>query len=385
MTWKETCTMSERESFINGWLSGCFSVTELCERFGVSRKTGHKWINRFKAEGMAGLADQSRARHTQAQRTPEAVIERIVELKLRYDRWGPVTIHSALHRDNPDGHWPAISTIGEILSAHNLVKTRRPRRKTPPHTQPLAHATGPNEVWSADFKGHFRLGNGHWCYPLTLSDNCSRLLISCRGMPTLDLKASFEVYRQAFRSYGLPKVIRTDNGWPFAMNVLGGLTPLAIWLLKLNIYPERIAPGKPSQNGRHERMHRTLKDHTAKPPKGDMSAQQRAFNHFRNEYNEERPHQSLGLGKCPIDVHVPSPRPYPERIPQIHYPDEFAVRKVKYGGYIKLNGQPIYTTRQLTGEHIGLEPLDHERWQLYFGRLKLGVVDERLGRVIRPA
>lgn len=384
MTWKETCTMSERESFINGWLSGCFSVTELCERFEVSRKTGYKWINRFKAEGMTGLADQSRARHTQAQRTSDAVIERIVELKLRYDRWGPVTIHSALHRDNPDGSWPAISTIGEILKAHNLVKKRRPRRKTPPHTQPLAHATAPNEVWSADFKGHFRLGNGHWCYPLTLSDNCSRLLISCKGMPTLDLKASFDIYRQAFRRYGLPKVIRTDNGWPFAMNVLGGLTPLAIWLLKLGIYPERIAPGCPSQNGRHERMHRTLKDHTANPPKADMSTQQRAFNRFRHEYNEQRPHQSLGLGKCPIDVHTPSPRAYPERVPQLHYPDEFAVRKVKYGGYIKLNGQPIYTTRQLTGEYIGLEPLDHERWQLYFGRLKLGVVDERLGRVIRP-
>lgn len=385
MPWKETCTMNERQAFIRAWLSREFTVSELCRRFGIARKTGHKWISRFQSEGMTGLDDRSRARHSQPHRTPMVVVEQILELKNRYPRWGPVTLHSALHRQNPDGNWPAASTIGDILKAHGLVKPRRPRRKTPPHTQPLAHAYAPNEVWSADYKGQFRLGNGRWCYPLTLSDNYSRLLISCSGLNGPQLKPSRRVYERAFRDYGLPRVIRTDNGWPFAMNTLGGLTPLSIWLIRLGVYPERIAPGCPQENGRHERMHRTLKDATAKPPKGNLSAQQRAFNQFLHEFNEVRPHQALGLGVCPIDVHTTSPRVYPEQLIQLEYPARYEVRKVKCGGYIKLHGHPIYTTRQLTGEYIGLEPLDHDRWQLYFGILKLGVVDERLGRVIRPA
>lgn len=384
MPWKETCTMNERESFIEAWLSRTFSVSELCRRYHISRKTGHKWINRFKEIGLSGLLEQSRARHTQSHKTPTVIEAKILELKYRYPSWGPVTIHSALYRHDAQGEWPASSTIGEILKRHGLVKSKRPRQKTPPHSQPLAHATQSNEVWSADYKGQFRLGDGQWCYPLTMSDNYSRLLIRCKGLTGPQLKPSQKVYEQAFREYGLPRAIRTDNGWPFAMNALGGLTPLAIWLLRLGIYPERIAPGCPQQNGRHERMHRTLKAATLKPPKGNLSAQQRAFNRFIREYNEERPHQSLGLGQCPIDVHRPSPRAYPEVVPEMIYDDDFAVRKVKCGGYIKLHGKPIYTTRQLVGEYIGLECISHDRWQLYFGKLKLGMIDERIGRVIRP-
>lgn len=385
MTWNETCTVSEKCAFIEAWLSRDFTLTELCARFGVSRKTGHKWVNRFKAEGMSGLADRSRARHGQAHRMQAPVIERILALKYRYPDWGPLKIQSALYHAEPAGTWPAISTVGELLKAHGLVKPRRRRCKTPPHSQPLAHACEPNAVWSADFKGQFRLGDSSWCYPLTLSDNHSRFLIACKGLSGPQLAPSLDVYRQAFREHGLPQAIRTDNGWPFAMNTLGGLTPLSIWLIRLGVYPERIDPGCPQQNGRHERMHRTLKAATANPPKGNLSAQQRAFNRFIREFNEERPHQGLGRGQCPVDVHRVSIRSYPERLPPLEYPDGFEVRKVKCGGYIKLHGEPIYTTRQLTGEYIGLEPLDHERWQLYFGALKLGVVDERLGRVIRPS
>ncbi len=384
MPWKETCTMSERHAFIEAWLSHNFTVSDLCRRFKISRKTGHKWINRFKSSGLEGLNDVSRARHAQAHRTPEWVVEKILELKCRYPSWGPVTIRSALYREAPLGDWPAASTVAQILNEHGLVKHRRPRQKTPPHTQPLAHATAPNEVWSADYKGQFRLGDGSLCYPLTISDNSSRMLLSCRGLTGPQIEPSIREYKRAFREYGLPKVIRTDNGWPFAMNTLGGLTPLSIWLIKLDVYPERIAPGCPQQNGRHERMHRTLKAATASPPKSNLTAQQRAFNSFQREYNEQRPHSSLGLGTCPIDVHKASLRAYPERMSELEYPEDYEVRKVRCGGYIKFNGQSIYTTRQLTGEHIGLEPLDHERWQLYFGKLKLGIVDERIGRVIRP-
>jgi putative transposase len=384
MTWNETCAVSERRLFVDAWLSQDFCVAELCERFGVSRKTGHKWINRFKEEGMSGLDNRSRARHGQAHRTPEAVIERVLALKYRYPDWGPVTIQSALYRAEPQGQWPAVSTIGSLLAAHGLVKPRRPRQKVPPHSHPLAHASEPNAVWSADFKGQFRLGNGSWCYPLTLSDNCSRLVFACKGFASPQLAPSMAVYKQVFQEHGLPAAIRTDNGWPFAMNTLGGLTPLMIWLLRLGVYPERIAPGCPQENGRHERMHRTLKAATANPPKGNLSAQQRAFNRFRREFNEERPHQALGRGRCPVDVHRPSTRRFPERLPLLEYPDGFEIRKVKCGGYIKLSGEPIYTTRQLVGEYVGLEPLDHGRWQLYFGALKLGVVDVKVGRVIRP-
>ena len=384
MPWKETCTMNERELFINAWLERVTSITQLCKRFDISRNTGYKWIERFKAEGMTGLADRSRARLTQSHRTPEAVVEKILQLKHSHSDWGPVTIASALYREQPDQSWPAISTIGEILKRHGLVKPRRKRHKVPPQSQPLAHATAPNEVWSADFKGQFKMGDGKTCYPLTISDNHSRLLISCQGLYGPRLAPSMKVYERAFREYGLPRRIRTDNGFPFAMVTLGGLTPLTVWLIKLGVMPERIDPGCPQQNGRHERMHRTLKAATASPPKGNMSAQQRAFNCFRREYNEVRPHQSLGRGTCPIDVHQLSQRSYPKVMEDILYPEHLLVRKVKQGGYIKLNGHPFYITRQLTGEYVGLESLGYDCWQLYFSEVRLAVVDERLKRVIRP-
>jgi transposase InsO family protein len=253
-----------------------------------------------------------------------------------------------------------------------------------PQSQPLAHAREPNDVWSGDFKGQFVMGNGRTCYPLTITDNCSRLLISCQGLYGPRLKPSMEVYERAFREYGLPRRIRTDNGFPFAMVTLGGLSPLSVWLVKLDILPERIDPGCPQQNGRHERMHRTLKAKTASPPKGNLSAQQRAFNHFRREYNEIRTHQALGKGICPIDKYRPSRRPYADRLPELSYPDGYQVRKVKCGGYIKLHGQAYYLSRQIIGDVVGLEPIGTGLWQLYFGRLKLGVVDERLKSVIRP-
>jgi putative transposase len=384
MPWKETCAMNERQRFIEAWLQPGRNITQLCQRFHIARKTGHKWINRFTAEGSPGLIDRSRIRLTQSHQTPEAVVAQILELKHRHPDWGPVTIDSLLYRPDPDFPWPAVSTIGEILKRHNLVKPRRKRSKVPPLTEPLAHALKPNDVWSGDYKGQFQLGDGRWCYPLTISDNCSRLLISCQGLYGPKLRPSMAVYKRAFQEYGLPRRIRTDNGFPFAMVTLGGLTPLTVWMIRLGVLPERIDPGCPQQNGRHERMHRTLKAKTAAPPKGNLSAQQRAFNRFRQEFNEVRTHQGLGRGICPMDCHRVSPRPYPDELPEMRYPDSYQIRKVKCGGYIKLNGHAFYLTRQLTGDHVGLEPIGLDLWQLYFGGLKLGVVDERLKSVIRP-
>jgi len=384
MPWKETCAMNEREAFITAWLQPGSDISHLCQRFRIARKTGYKWINRFRTEGLPGLADRSRARLTQSHQTPEAVVEQILELKCRHPDWGPVTIDSVLYRSAPEFPWPAVSTIGEILKRHNLVKPRRKRSKVPPQTRPLAHASEPNDVWSGDYKGQFQLGDGRWCYPLTLSDNCSRMLLSCQGLYGPQLRPTMAVYKRAFQEYGLPWRVRTDNGFPFAMVTLGGLTALTVWMIRLGVLPERIDPGCPQQNGRHERMHRTLKAATASPPKGNLSAQQRAFNRFRQEFNEIRTHQGLGRGICPLDVHRLSSRPYPNKLPEMHYPDLYQVRKVKCGGYIKLNGHAFYLSRQLLGEHVGLEPIGLDLWQLYFGELKLGVVDERLQSVIRP-
>lgn len=384
MPWNETCAMHEKELFIEAWLSREFSKSELCRRFGISRPTGDKWIQRFCEQGRAGLVERSRAPHHLPGKTPEVLVARIVALKQRYPHWGPLPLRDKLERDDPHQRWPAVSTIGAILKRHGLVRARKRRHRVPPHSAPLRHATEPNAVWSADFKGDFLLGNGERCYPLTLSDNYSRFLIACQGLAGTRLAPVQACYERAFRTYGLPQAIRTDNGYPFAQVSLGGLTPLSIWLLKLGIVPERIAPGHPEQNPRHERMHRTLKAATATPPKGNRSAQQRAFNRFRYDYNEQRSHQGLGPKLRPIDLYQPAPRAFPDTLPALSYPDAYAVRKVKSAGHIKWHGATIYVSRQLVGEYVGLKPLENELWQLYFARMPLGILDPRRGRIIRP-
>ena len=384
MPWKETCAMEEREAFVQAWLSREFTMSELCERFGVSRPTGYKWLMRFQAEGSPGLYDRSRAPQLQAHATAAAQVAAIVALKRRHLSWGPLTVRDWLRREHPQQHWPAVSTVGEVLKRHGLVQPRRRRHHTPPHSQPFASVGAANDVWSADFKGQFELGDARVCYPLTMTDNHSRFLLCCQGMYRPRMKPTRTCYERAFIDYGLPRAIRTDNGPPFASIALGGLNALSVWLLKLGVLPERIAPGKPQQNGRHERMHRTLKAATAHPPKANLSAQQRAFNRFRQEYNEERPHRSLGGGRRPSEVFRSSPRSYPATLPEVAYPQDFVLRKVKPGGYMKWHGQIIYVTKALEGEYVGLKPLDHDRWELYFAQLPLGVFDARSNKIIKP-
>lgn len=385
MPWKETCTMDQRRAFIKAWLSREFTMTELCHRFEISRPTGYKWLERFEGEGCPGLEDRSRTPHGHPNETATRLVGQLLALKRRHPAWGPVTLRDWLRREVPSEPWPAASTFGEILKRHGLVRSHRRRRKTPPHTQPFAEVHAANDAWSADFKGHFELGDERRCWPLTLTDNYSRYLLCCQGFYGPQLKATRHWYERCFIDYGLPRVIRTDNGFPFASPALGGLTPLSVWLLKLGIMPERIEPGEPQQNGRHERFHRTLKAATANPPRANLSAQQRAFNRFRLEYNDDRPHRALGQGNRPTDFYRPSPRPYPARLPEVVYPNDFAVRKVKCGGYMKWHGQMVYVTKYLLGEYIGLRPLENDRWELYFCQLPLGIFDERLGRIIRPS
>jgi putative transposase len=384
MPWKETCAMDEREAFVAAWRSGEFAMTALCERFGVSRPTGYKWIERSNAEGRAGLHDRGRAPHHHRNATPAAQVGAILALKRRHLHWGPWTLHDWLCREHAQQRWPAVSTIGEVLKRHGLVKSRRARPHTPPHTQPFAHIGGANDVWSADFKGQFRLGDARLCYPLTITDNHSRFLLCCQGLyhPRADLTRRH--FEHTFREYGLPKALRTDNGAPFASIAVGGLSALSIWLIKLGVKPERIAPGRPQQNSRHERMHRTLKAATAAPPKANLSAQQRAFNRFQQEFNQQRPHRALGGGQRPGELYRPSPRPYPSRLPELVYPDDFILRKVRHEGHIRWQGHEVFVSKTLVGEPVALKSLDHDRWELYFGPLVLGIVDARRGKVLRP-
>lgn len=382
MPWMETHPMDQRQQLITAWLSRDYTVTELSHQFGISRKTAHKWIRRFKAAGQAGLADRSRAPRHQPHQTPETQVRTLLALKHRHPLWGPVTLINYLRREQPNIAWPAASTAGNILKRHGLVRPRKSRRRTPPYTEPLAHAHRPHAVWSADFKGDFQLGNGQRCYPLTLSDNHSRYLIACQALPSTALKGVMPVYRQAFERYGLPQAIRTDNGSPFASVALGGLTQLSVWLIRLGIRPERIAPGCPQQNPRHERLHRTLKAHTANPPKAHARAQQQAFDQFACEYNQVRPHRSLH-GDTPEQHFSVSARPYPRRLPQPVYPQSYALRRVRHNGEIKWRGRKIYLSQALPRQTVALKRIDEQHLELYFGPLCLAVLDETTYTLLR--
>jgi len=319
MTWKDTCPMNEKIKFISAYQSDDFSIVELCRRFNISRKTAYKWLSRYEVEGVDGLKDRSRANHEAHNATSSDVVKELLDLKLQHPHWGPKKISFYFEKNKPHFECPAISTIGEILKKHGLTEARKYRRKVPPHTEPFKECNAPNRVWSADFKGQFKLGDKGYCYPLTITDNFSRYLLTCRGLSRpngINVKKWFEI---AFKEYGLPESIRTDNGPPFATVSIGGLSALAVWWVKLGITPERIEPGKPQQNGRHERMHRTLKQATANPPKRNFSAQQNIFNEFIDEFNNERPHEALG-GKCPSEVYKRSKRQYDNNLQEYDYP-----------------------------------------------------------------
>lgn len=381
--WQETGVSEEKLKFINDWLKGEFNFAMLCKRYQISRPTGYGLIKRYQAEGVAALQERSRAPHTIPHKTPESVEMELLKLKHRYPHWGPSMIRDFLLKEKIEGLWPAASTIGELYKRHGLVKPRKFRKKTPVHSEPLKHCEAPNQVWSADFKGQFLLKNGKYCYPLTMTDNYSRYLILCEGLMSPNCNDSMKCYEKAFREYGLPDAIRTDNGQPFAGLAVGGLTRLSIWLLKLGIMPERISPGCPQQNGRHERMHRTLKEAVVFPKQKTLAEQQKLFDEFKVEFNTQRPHQALKANR-PAEIHKRSTRELPDKLSEVIYPDSFLVRKVKTNGEIKFAGKRYFLSELLHGEAIGLEPIDEERAMIYFSKLKLGIIDSRLKKIIRP-
>jgi transposase InsO family protein len=382
MPWKETCRMEEKLKFIAAALGGLGSHASTCRQFGISRQAGYDLLARYRAEGESALVPRSRAPHTHPNEIDEAMARRLLEVKAAYVHFGPRKVRDYLVMKGHRGALPAVSTIGELFRRHGLVHPRGQRRaRCAPSTEPFRQATAPNLVWSADFKGQYRLGNGQWCYPLTISDNASRYLLVCQGLPHPTEAGSWPHFRRAFQDYGLPDALRTDNGVPFASISLGGLTRMAVRILKLGIALERITPGRPDQNGRHERMHRTLKQYRRSPCE-NLAAEQRALQCFRRHFNDERPHESLH-GACPAMSHQTSTRPYPKRIPEPEYASDIAIRRVRSNGEIKWHGQHVFVSAALVGETVGLRPIDDARWQVLFCSMVLGVLNERLGQVER--
>lgn len=381
MPWKETSAMDQRLQLLADWLSGDYTKSDLCQIYAISRPTTDKWIARYRARGVQGLEELARTPHSHPNQTAEAGREMIVASKLQHQQWGPKKVMDRLRREQPHVAWPADSTAGEILKRAGLVRPRVRRRRVAPYTEPFRDCAGPNQLWSADFKGDFAMGNGRRCYPLTLSDNFSRYLLMCHALECHHDDAVRPWMEWAFREYGLPEAIRTDNGPPFASLALGGISPLAKWWIKLGIRPERIRPGKPAQNGRQERMHRTLKE--AVPPQANRHAQQRHFDPFIEEYNWERSHEALAR-HTPGSVYRSSPRPYPSKLPLIEYAAGVTVRRVRHNGEIQWQGKHVYVSEVLAKEPLGLKPLGEDMWELHYSFQVLGVLNLRTN-TIAPA
>jgi len=365
--------MDERVQFIAECLRGELSMSELCHKYEISRKTGYKWVERFNDGGRPSLRNRRRARQRQ-ERIAEAVVVLIVDARKRYPTWGPRKLLFDLRRRYPRLLLPASSTVGEILKRQGLSHARRPRQKAAPYRAPFTGCDQPNAVWCADFKGSFGLGTGRRCHPLTISDAYSRYLLRCEGLSRTDESHVRPIFESAFCEFGRPRAIRTDNGPPFATIAAGGLSRLAIWWIKLGIRAERIAPGQPQQNGRHERMHRTLKQETTQPPARTLPEQQLVFDRFRRIYNNDRPHEALAMHP-PWTAYERSPRPYPIVLREPEYPASFRVRAVNHKGALKWKGRLLYLAETLANEHVALEEIGDDTWRVFFADVPLGVIE----------
>lgn len=375
MPWKESTVSDERTRFIASLLDGA-EMAAACREFGISRKTGYKWWERYEQEGPEGLADRSRAPLHSPHSVPEETVKLILDLRREFG-WGPKKLGKLLVQRHSGVKVPSQSAIAAILHRHGLTAPRKRRRRTPRYQQPFIGVNAPNSVWTSDFKGHFRTGDGTRCHPLTIADCFSRFVLRCQSLTAETTELVKPVFEAAFHEYGLPAAIRTDNGPPFASTGLVGLSRLAVWFIKLGIVPERIDPGHPEQNGRHERMHLTLKKETAAPPKESMSAQQRAFNEFRHQFNYVRPHEALDL-ETPASMYETSPRRMPDNLePQTYDTSEYETRKVTSCGSVYFDKRTFHLTRALAGEHVGLRYLGRSVWVVRFAFLDLVTVDLR--------
>jgi putative transposase len=365
--------MDERVRFVARLLDG-EKMAPLCRSFGISRKTGYKIFQRYKKIGLDGLSDRSRRPYRQANKLPFQIESLIVALKQEQPSWGAPKIREKLIRLYPDLPPPAVSTVHAALDRNGLVKRRKARRHRAQGTA-LSAPAQPNDLWCADYKGEFMLADRRYCYPLTISDHESRYLLACEALSSTKEAYAFAVFQRVFSDFGLPRAIRTDNGIPFASpNALYGLSRLAVWWLRLGIAIERIKPGQPQQNGRHERMHLTLKAETTKPAGRNFLQQQGRFDDFVNYYNTERPHQALGM-KLPAECHKPSPRPY-RGLPELEYPFHDKTIVVTACGRICLNRKKVNLSTVFAGQKIGIKQVDDTLWLASFMTYDLGYFDE---------
>ncbi len=371
MSWKGATVMDQRVRFVSEYLNAYFPITDLCAQFEISRKTGYKWLSRYEEFGAAGLADRSRRPLHCPHGTEEEVVADILRERRKHPSWGPKKLlHILLKRHRVDD-LPAISTAADILKRNGLILPgkRRLRRMHP--GCPKSTTQGPNDIWTADYKGHFKTRNGLYCYPLTVCDMHSRCLLGCDAHDAISFENTKRHFTELFHEFGLPKRIRIDNGVPFASSAIARLSTLSVWWIKLGIYPEQIEPGKPQQNGKHERMHLTMKKEATIPPEKNITAQQERFNRFRQEYNVERPHEALGM-KTPAALYRPSERRMPRKIRTFDYPPHLEVRLVSRNGGIRWGSDWVYVSSTLAEEYIGFEEMEAGIFDVYYCDFRIG-------------
>jgi len=369
-----------RMRFVTDWQRNCWTMTELCADYQISRKTGYKWVDRFEAAGPPGLQDQARRPAHSPLATDPALVEALVALRTRHPRWGARKLLVVAARHDPEATWPSRSTVCALLKTRGLVAPR-PRRNRYAHvTSKLAPITAVNQTWTTDFKGHFRTGDRRYCYPLTLRDGFSRFVLRCDALAGPTDAATRPRFERAFAEYGLPQRIRSDNGGPFASTGLARLSRLSVWWMRLGIIPERIALGHPEQNGSHEQFHSVLKANTARPPAAHARAQQRRFDRFCAEYNHERPHEAL-QDAVPASCYQPSARPWPRQLPALEYPGHLEVRRVSTIGQVAWRGTVLFVSEALAHTDIAFEEVDDGFWTIRFASVVLARYDERHRRL----
>lgn len=357
MPWNVSGVLDKRKEFVRDYESGEWTMSQLCRLHGISRVSGYTVLRNWRELGAAGLEPRSRAPLRHPNQTSAEIEALVLGLRREHPLWGPRKLKAVLEKRHPEWLIPAASTMGAMLGREGLTHRRRKRRHVEPYTQPFAPVIEPNDEWAGDFKGWFRTGDGMRIDPLTISDTSTRYLLRCQAVEKTDTPRVQAVFAAAFREYGLPQAMRTDNGPPFASCGVAGLSHLSVWWIKLGIRPQRIQAGHPEQNGRHERMHRTLEEHTATPPQANSRAQQRSMDAFRSEYNQQRPHQGLDM-RTPASLYRSSPRTFPERLPEPEYGTAMKVRRVMQHGQFFWNYNAVFLGKVLAGERIGLLPID---------------------------
>jgi putative transposase len=378
MPWQECSKMDERLRFVARLLEG-EKMAVLCREYDVSRKTGYKLFSRYKDQGYEGLTDRSRRPYRQGCRLPEAIEGLILSLKREHPSWGAPKIREKIRRKELQIQLPAISTVHAVLHRHDLVNRPRRRRYKAEGT-PLSSTRNPNDLWCADYKGEFMLADKRYCYPLTITDFASRYLLGCEALLTTKEKYAFGVFERVFKEFGLPKAIRTDNGVPFASpHSLFGLSKLSVWWLRLGIEIERIKPGNPQQNGRHERMHLTLKKEATKPAAKNLLQQQEKFDRFIDTYNRDRPHQAIGM-KYPAELYQKSARAY-QGIGELEYPFHDRTITVTSCGRICIGRRKINLSTVFAGQNVGVKEVSDKVWLVSFMKYDLGFFDQELGTV----